>query len=333
MRWLILGPGHADSFAENIAATLIAMGHQALLMPRGSRSGLIGRFAGQAHLLAARAGLKWSSAEERWGVAAARRWRPDVVLAPTVQLSEAGLAAIRRAGGAALVAWWGDPPANLRGMGLAVHGWDLILLKDRAAVGKLRTVGLNAHLMHEAMNPAWHRPLAVQRNSEIAVVGNWYGYRQSLASAMLARGMKLAMYGPAPPRWSLPEIRRGHRRRYVVKEEKSLVFGEALGCLNSFSLSEGDSLNCRAFEIAGAGGLQLIEHRPVLEECFEPGKEVLPFRSMEELEDLVRRAEQEPLVARRVREAGARRALAHHTYRHRIEAILGMLDLRTGGAP
>lgn len=333
MRWLILGPPHADSFAENLASCLTAMGHSALLMQHSARSGTFGRFAREAQLLLARGGVSVPSAEERWGITAARRWHPDVVLAPTIQLTEEGLDAIREAGARALVAWWGDPPANMRGMGLTVRGWDLILLKDRAAVRKFRMLGLNAHLMHEAMNPAWHKPLATQRNDDIAVVGNWYGYRQRLAAVMLERGIKLAMYGPRPPRWSLPEVRQGHRARYVVKEEKSQVFGEALACLNSFSLAEGDSLNCRAFEIAGAGGLQLIENRPALEECFDPGSEVLPFETMEELEEHVARARREPLAAMQVRDAGARRALAHHTYRHRIEAILALLDLRSGRAP
>ena len=49
------------------------------------------------------------------------------------------------------------------------------------------------------------------------------------------------------------------------------MFGEALACLNSFSPAEGDSLNCRAFEVAGAAGLQLIEDRPAIRECFDPG--------------------------------------------------------------
>jgi spore maturation protein CgeB len=108
----------------------------------------------------------------------------------------------------------------------------------------------------------------------------------------------------------------------VVREEKSRVFGEALACLHSFHVSEGDSLNCRAFEIAGARGLQLIEYRRAIEECFEPGKELLTFSTFDELLAHIERACREPAAMGAIRAAGAQRALAQHTYRHRLETIL-----------
>jgi spore maturation protein CgeB len=215
-------------------------------------------------------------------------------------------------------------------MGLASTAWDLILFKDRATVKKYRTLGLNAQLMHEAMNPIWHRPLATASSEAVAVAGNWYGYRQSLVQAIVRRGQPVTMYGPPPPRWSVPEVRSGYTGRYIVKEEKSRAFGESLGCLNSFSVAEGDSLNCRAFETAGAGGLQFIEDRPSISECFDPGKEILPFSGMDELFEYLARARREPGWAASVRAAGARRALAQHTYRHRLESILRLVGLARG---
>jgi spore maturation protein CgeB len=213
-------------------------------------------------------------------------------------------------------------------LGLASAEWDLILFKDRAAANKYRLLGLNAHVLHEAMNPEWHRPVSGVANGETAIVGNWYGYRQSLVRALVARGVHVGLYGTPPPRWSLPEVRHAHLNRYVVREEKSRVFGEALACLNSFQTAEGDSLNCRAFEVAGAGGLQLIEDRPAISECFVPGKEILPFSSIDEVISLIDRARSDPGWAAEVRAAGARRALASHSYRHRIDAILRLLELR-----
>jgi spore maturation protein CgeB len=107
-----------------------------------------------------------------------------------------------------------------------------------------------------------------------------------------------------------------------MREEKSQVFGEGMACLNTFALAEGNSLNCRAFEIAGAGGLQLLEARPIVTECFEPGKEVLTFTSFEELVAHIDRCRRHPEEARSIRAAAARRALEEHTYRHRIDRLL-----------
>ena len=89
--------------------------------------------------------------------------------------------------------------------------------------------------------------------------GNYYNYRQALCQMLIERGYSVELYGPPPPRWALSLIQRSHSGKYIVKEEKSRVFGAGLACLNSFNFDEGDSLSCRAFEIAGAGGLQLIE--------------------------------------------------------------------------
>jgi spore maturation protein CgeB len=135
-------------------------------------------------------------------------------------------------------------------------------------------------------------------------------------------GVAFELYGARPPRWAHPEIKRLHTGKYVTGEEKSRVFGEGVACLNTFSLAEGNSLNCRAFEVAGAGGLQIIEYRPAIEECFEPGKELLTFQTYEELLEHIERARSHPQEMRPIREAGARRALAEHTYRHRLQVIL-----------
>jgi len=220
------------------------------------------------------------------------------------------------------VLWWGDPPANSRRWGLVNSGWDWVFVKDSAAVTKLRIVGQNAHLLHEAMNPSWHRPMANQANECVAIAGNFYAYRQALILRLLAGGVRISMFGPKPPIWAAAEIKRHWTGRYVVREEKSRVFGEAMACLNSFSLAEGNSLNCRAFEIAGAGGLQVLEDRTAVRECFEPGKELLTFTSFEELLDLFERCRKSPSEIQSIRAAGAARALAQHTYQHRLERML-----------
>src|SRR5262249_29683012 len=168
--------------------------------------------------------------------------------------------------------------------------------------------GRNAHLLHEAMNPDWHKPVASSRNGDVVIVGNYYAFRQALALRLLENKIPVQLHGFAPPAWAHDRIRQLHSGRYIVRSEKSRDFGEALACLNSFSLAEGDSLNCRAFEIAGAGGLQIIEYRPAISECFEPGKELLTFGTFEELTDCINRARRSPTELDKIRESAARRA-------------------------
>lgn len=322
MKFLIPNFASPDTFVDNVAETLRAMGHDVRTLPPISNAVVNSPAWRLGRLAVGKVFRNARPYEERWLLKTARRVKPDVVLALTQALSEETLFELKRIGVGRRIVWWGDPPANMTGMGLLTGGWDAIFVKDRDAVAKLRRVGLNADLLHEAMNPRWHRPIAEQQNDQVVVAGNFYGYRQFLVMRLFDAGVPLGLYGGRLPRWVAPEIARQHSGRYVTREEKSRVFGAALACLNSTSMAEGNSLNCRAFEIAGAGGLQLLEYRSVVTECFEPGAELLTFDSIEELLSQVEWARRDPQGVKRIRAAGARRAHAEHTYERRLAKIL-----------
>ena len=313
-----------DTFVNNVAVTLESMGHEVRTM------GAVPTVEAVTLRDVARAVLQRLSGnsptgENRLMLKRAKTFKPDVFLSLTRGLHPEILDELGRICPGRRILWWGDTPANTKRWEMLETGWDFIFCKDAAAVSKLRLVGRNAHLMHEAMNPMWHRPIAGQANDAVSVAGNSYAFRQAICIRLLAHGVPVAVYGPQMPAWADPTYRKAHRSKYIVREEKSRVFGESLGCLNTFALSEGNSLNCRAFEIAGAAGLQLIEYRSAIDDCFEPGKEVLPFESFDELLAHIDRAQREPAAMRVIREAGARRALAEHTYRHRLEHMFSML--------
>lgn len=322
---LIAGPVSEDSFAENIVYTVRQMGITAVYDKRLTQKRYTARWRKTWQELMQKGSQRYIPPQERWLVKAAREHHPSLLLAPTQVIHEETLSEIKRAGVRACVAWWGDAPGNMQRFGLLSKEWDFIFMKDSDAVLKFRRIGLNAHLLHEAMNPAWHKPIATQVNEGIVVVGNFYGYRQFLVKELLQRGVKLALYGGRLPLWVYPEIRRMHSRRYIVREEKSRIFGEAMACLNSTQIIEGNSLNCRAFEIAGAAGLPLMEYKPIISECFEPGKEILTFDSLDELMGHVERAGRFPAEMKKIREAAARRAHSEHTYKHRLEKIFAKL--------
>lgn len=322
MRILIPAFGFEDCFVDNVEKTLVEMGHEVRTLGYMSQKKYwaLPRYATRVarEMIIGdkpdRVGLKI--------IKLAREFRPEVILSVTGLLHPVVLEELGKFARGRRVLWWGDPPANSQKWGILDSGWDWIYVKDRAAANKLQLVGRNAHLLHEAMNPKWHKPVAVQRNGSVVVAGNYYAFRQAIILKLMGDGVSFELYGARPPRWSHPEIKRMHTGKYVTGEEKSRVFGEGLACLNTFSLAEGNSLNCRAFEVAGAGGLQIIEYRPAIEECFEPGKELLTFQTYEDLLCQLERARGNRNEVRLIREAGARRALAEHTYRHRLQVIL-----------
>jgi spore maturation protein CgeB len=314
-----------DNFEDNVEKTLREMGHEVRSLGSVGRDSYwsLPRYAARVarEMVVGdkpdRVGLKI--------IETAKSFKPDVVLSLTGQLHPLVLEELGRLAPGRRILWWGDPPANSQKWGILDPGWDFVYIKDRIAQRKLRLAGRNAFLLHEAMNPTWHRPVAEQKNDAIVVAGNYYAFRQAIVLRLMQDAVTFQLYGPPPPRWADAKIKDSHTGKYLVGEEKSRVFGEGAACLNTFPLAEGDSLNCRAFEVAAAAGLQLIEYRPAIEECFEPGKELLTFQTYDELLAHIGRARSRDPELTSIRKAGARRALAEHTYRHRLEVILGNL--------
>ena len=83
-------------------------------------------------------------------------------------------------------------------------------------------------------------------------------------------------------------------------------------------------LKFRDVEFPGYGCCYLTEHNDDVPKAFEPGKEILSFRTMWEAADQVRRMQREPERAHQIGRAGRRRVLGCHTW----EARLGELAAR-----
>ncbi len=99
--------------------------------------------------------------------------------------------------------------------------WDIVYVKDPVAITKLRLVGVDARLLHEAMNPRWHRVVSLRKGEDIVIYGNYYAYRQAIGSP--ANAQKESHWRSTDlgrPSWSHPEIKRTWRGRYIMGEEK-----------------------------------------------------------------------------------------------------------------
>jgi len=267
----------------------------------------------------------WLPPQEKWLLKTFREFRPDVMIALTHSVSEETLLKLNHHGIRNIV-WWGDTPANMRKQGLLCKGWDHIFLKDKYAVYKLKTLGLNAQFLAEAMNPAWHKVTYKSIGNDIVFAGNTYDYRHFLIRRLLDAGCKnIKLYGNRPPRWADKDIKEVFQNKFIVKEEKSRVFGEGLACINSTAMSEGNSINCRTFEIAGAGGLQIMEYRQAIEDCFEPGKEIVTYESIDELTDKISFYKNNVSASMSIRIAAHSRVVSSHTYQHRLNEIIQRL--------
>ena len=86
-------------------------------------------------------------------------------------------------------------------------------------------------------------------------------------------------------------------------------------------------LHLREFEAPMCGALYCTGYMDELAEMFEPDKEVLVYRTQDELLDKVRFYSAHPVQAELIRAAGRVRALAEHTYQERFRQLFRTLGL------
>jgi spore maturation protein CgeB len=84
------------------------------------------------------------------------------------------------------------------------------------------------------------------------------------------------------------------------------------------------NLQCRLrdFEVPMSGGFYLVQEAPDHAQYYEIGKEIETWSEPEELIDKLRYFSTHSQAGERVREAGLKRALTSHTWRHRFDNLL-----------
>ncbi len=321
MRIGVLGPAHADSFADNITCSLTGMGLDAValgaVMPRLKRH-RINQVASMA--------LKSVLVERRVQARLAERalaQQVDLVLTVQGTLLPEVVASLRR-NGVQVVLWYPDAVVNLGRQLMIIADYSAVFFKDPALVARSADLwGLHAHYLPEACNPRWHRPEgAGQTEPHVVVVGNCYGARIRLLERLIDEDVPFKIYGAPLPRWAQGRLAPFHTGEVIYRERKARVFRSAAAVLNNLHPGEGDGSNTRLFEATASGGVVLSEHRPAVKELYDDGSEILSFRSFDDLLQLVRRAVADPESGTAVADAAARRALAEHTYEHRLTRLL-----------
>jgi spore maturation protein CgeB len=126
------------------------------------------------------------------------------------------------------------------------------------------------------------------------------------------------------PDWLLGRLDPECFGRPVFAEDKARAIAAARICLNTLHYAEVDGLNCRAFEIAGCGGFQLITSVPVLGEHFAVGSEIVEFKTTAQLAELVRHHLDHPELAATIAKRGQERAHRDHSYEVRLREILAI---------
>jgi glycosyltransferase involved in cell wall biosynthesis len=121
----------------------------------------------------------------------------------------------------------------------------------------------------------------------------------------------------------LRECARG--RRDVIGDEVVQIYRSSDVALNVQRHDLDSYLSVQVFHAAATGSCLVTEHVSDLDGAFEPGKELLAFRSKQELRELAERCLADPGFSRRIGEAARRRCEAEHSIERRARLLLDRL--------
>lgn len=327
MRIGIVGPTGTDEFATNIAESLPTLGAEAVLLGPATP-----RPAARPMRLASEVIRRQSAATETWLqkrlVRQVRHEHLDAVLSVQNSLMPTVVQSFHDTG-AKVVLWYQDAISNMGRQAMLAAPYDALFVKDALLAQRLTNVyGLPATYLPEACNPRIHRPIGHPGSKPyIAVVGSIYPSRARLLERLHHARVPLHLFGPGAPSWydgrALKDL---PSSPYVTGPAKSRVFREARGVLNNLHPAEMTSVNCRLFEAAGAGAAVLCEARATLPDLFVPQLEVLSFNTFDELVTQCRQLLDDPTLQVTLGTAANRRAYRDHTYAHRLQEILSVLE-------
>lgn len=338
MNILVVGKFYMEGFALHIAETLVAMGH---VVHRFEPEPEEGRSPG-------RIGHRWDQVRRAIytttdGIPAIRASRTrrlwkilqkghlDVAIVCHDFLWPAEVVALKQRTGALVALWFPDALVNFGRAYFMNAPYDALFFKDPYIVHALDGVlGSPVYYLPECFNPARHTVSTTNDEDcdayrcEITTAGNQHSYRVALFRHLEAYDVKL--WGHPAPLWLDPgPVRQMYQGRAVLNEEKACAFRAAKIVVNNLSYAEVWGVNVRAFEVAGAGGFQLVDWRPGLAQLFEDGKELVSFVGMGDLKEKIdyylAHEEKRMEIAR----AGKLRAEREHTYSHRLSLLLQTL--------
>lgn len=343
---LVIGKFYTEGFGRHIAETLEAMKHKVVRFESGPSHDIEGNvlakrwFQARAkvHELSKQFPLVQRRLTRRL-LRAVENENIDLTIICHDFLLPAEVRSLKAKTKSPVVMWFPDHIGNFQRSFFLNADYDALFFKDPFIVYRLaETLSRPVYYLPECCNPLYHKPCELSGRDrelygcEITTAGNLYSYRVAVFSQL--KGYEVKIWGNPPPLWmDIHLIEPMLQKKFVANEEKSKAFRAAKICVNNLYPAEVWGINARAFEIAGAGGFQMIEWRPGIEQLFRNGEELVSFTSMADLKDKIEYYLPREDERQRIAQNGQQRAHLEHTYEKRLELLLSTVFNRANGYP
>ena len=208
--------------------------------------------------------------------------------------------------------------------------YDLMLSCVDNFVDHFRSLGLRSERLRFAFEPSLlERISGTASTIPISFVGN---VSTSHASRMrwlehVCGHASVQVWIPATP--GLPDKSAITRHRHEAAwglEMYEVLHRSSMTLNHHIDVAEAYAGNLRLFEATGVGTLLVTDWKKNIHEMFEPGKEVVTYRTPEECVELVRYYLDHDDERRAIAAAGQQRTLRDHTYHQRMQELVSLVQ-------
>jgi spore maturation protein CgeB len=256
---------------------------------------------------------------------------------------------IRKKGIKTILWFMDDPYQSVSGLALSKY-YDYVFTVDSAMLPYYKSSGMkNVFHLPLGFDPEIFRPLEITEKyiSEVNFIGYYFPNRLEILNCLgsylsnlhtLVIGDKSWRHNieKQNPLWDCIET------KIIDHEEAAKYYCGAKINLNIHrdSIDQrypnwnplkvmGKTPNDRVFTISGCGAFQLVDDtRSDLNDFYEIGKEIITFHDVEDLKNKISYYLKNENERRQIAENARRRALAEHTYEHRLRKLLEIVANR-----
>lgn len=207
--------------------------------------------------------------------------------------------------------------------------YDLVISSLPNFVDYFRSLGMQSELHRFAFEPSVLRRLKSARPEvSVSFVGSVSPVHQTRVLLLedLCSRLEIKVWGQGIDR--LPQ-NSTIRSRYVETawgiEMYQILQASKMTLNHHIGIAESYANNMRLYEATGVGTLLITDWKVNLHEIFEPGREVVAYRSPEECAEVIEyylgHSEEREAIAR----AGQLRTLGEHTYYQRVPEVVGIV--------
>lgn len=256
---------------------------------------------------------------------------PDVVLVLGDPELEPGLfEEARTARSARWINWFPDDARSARAAAAHSGLYDAVCAVGTDVAREIgELTGRPVEVLPFGADPSVYRPQRGQGwyRANVVFAGTATPRRETLLAGLVEFG--IALWGPG---WRATALKDYCRGELLRTDEYVKAYNGASVAVNIHhrAADDGEEASCnqRLFELAAMGAAQVVDHRLDLPDQFQPGREVLTYKTAEELRALVRELLADPAMGETLGANARRAALSRHTYMHR-----GLRLLELVGAP